>query len=467
MVNANNGSDPVLEPALRDVDSIQNLDTARLALRWALERMRALEKRADELETAARLSDGARAKAASELDGTRDLLTRRSNESLERERYYAKIEEYLNLKLEGGLDAAALAAREVRIDAREAALQTREVETANQIKAAKSRADEEIRRVQTESAAAAEFKIRDSRDEFERRVAARDRDQSERLLALQEKEAQISALERSLEERRRRFDEFFAAQRAALQRESSAITEAASDQAEFMERRIEKALAAKTAAFERGWQSDKQILMEEIAAWRAKAREHLPALFEAQSKAAKLEGENSRLADENGLLTQTKATLTEELLRWRLQAQNDLPALLAAARRAVDAEENGARLEAELALAQRRAEEHLGQLISNDLNREKRLAEFAELETALIAKLRDAEQDLFRQYDAWLEREAVLRRRDQDWRIEAETRRESVNVLRAEITAQRDELKSVIAVYRERAAGLARKNADVIPGEAQ
>ena len=45
-VMADKGTDPALEPALRDIDSIQNLDTARLALRWALERMRALEKRA-------------------------------------------------------------------------------------------------------------------------------------------------------------------------------------------------------------------------------------------------------------------------------------------------------------------------------------------------------------------------------------------------------------------------------------
>ena len=44
---------PALEPALRDVDNIQNLDTARMALRWALERMRALEKRADEMEAVA------------------------------------------------------------------------------------------------------------------------------------------------------------------------------------------------------------------------------------------------------------------------------------------------------------------------------------------------------------------------------------------------------------------------------
>jgi hypothetical protein len=460
----NKETNPALEPALRDVDSIQNLDTARLALRWALERMRALEKHADELEKSAKLSADARDKAASELGGTRDLLMRRANESLERERYYAKIEEYLNLKLEGGLDAAAMAAREVRIDAREAELQIRESDTAKQIQAAKLRADEEIRRIQSESAAAAELRVQSSREEYERRGAARDRDLSERLLTHHEKEAQLTALERSLEERRRRFEEFFASQRAQLQRESASITEAAADQAEFLERRVEQALAAKSTALERAWQSDKQILMEEIASWRAKAREHLPALLEAQHRAALLEEEKARWTDENRLLTLTKDTLTAELLRWRQEAQNDVPAILASTRRAVEAEEMVAHLEAELVLAQRRAEEHLGQLISDEISHATRSAEFVKLETVLSAKLRDAEQDLFRQYDAWLERENVLRRRDQTWRLEAETRHESVDVLRAEVSAQREELKRVIAAYREKAAALGRGD-KTAPGE--
>jgi hypothetical protein len=444
----NKEKDPALEPALRDVDSIQNLDTARLALRWALERMRALEKRVSEVETAAKLSDDARARAAAELDGARDLLTRRASEGLERERYYAKIEEYLNLKLEGGLDAATLAKRETRIDAREAELQSREIETENRAKAAKLRSDEETRRVIAEAAAAAELKVKSARDVSEKRAAALERDLSERLLSLHEKDAQLSGLERSLEERRRRFEEFFAAQRAALQSESSAINQAAADQADFLERRVEAALTAKTSALERGWQTDKQVLMEELAAWRAKAREHLPELLEAQRKAASLEGTNSRLNEENALLAQAKTTLTDELLRWRQEAQNDLPALLATVRRAIDAEENAAHLEAELALTRRRAEESLAELISAELSQDERRQELVSLETTLTAKLRDAEKDLFSQYDDWLEKEGTLRRRDQEWRLEAEARRESVNVLRAEVTAQRDELKKVIAAYR-------------------
>ncbi len=430
------------------MDSIQNLDTARLALRWALERMRALEKRVSEVEAAAKLSDDARARAATELDGARELLARRATEGIERERYYAKIEEYLNLKLEGGLDVTSLAKRETRIDAREAELQSREIATENRIKADKLRSDEETRRAIAEGAAAAELRVKTVRGEAEKRAAALERELSERFITLHEKDAQLSALERSLEERRRRFEEFFNTQRAALQRESSAINQSAADQADFLERRVEAALAAKTAALERGWQSDKQILMEELAAWRAKSREHLPDLLEAQRKAAALEEENSRLTDESRLLIQTKATLTDELLRWRQEAQDDLPALLATVRRAVEAEENAANLEAELALTRRRAEESIAELHSAELVQENRRMELVRLEATLTAKLRDAEKDLFSQYDDWLEREGALRRRDQDWRLEAEARHESVNGLRAEVAAQRDELKKVIAAYR-------------------
>lgn len=450
----NKEKDAGLEPALRDVDSIQNLDTARMALRWALERMRALEKRVSEVEAAAKSAEDGRARAAAELDGARDLLARRANESLERERYYAKVEEYLNLKLEGGLNPATMAQREARIDAREAELQGREAEAENRVRAAKRRFEEETRRATAEAAASAELRITEARTQAEKRAAGLERDLSERLLALHEKEGQLSAMERTLEERRRRFEEFFAAQRASLHSESSAINQAAADQASFVESRVEAALAAKTTAIERAAQADKQILMEELASWRAKAREHLPELLEAQRKADALESANARLTDESRLLQKTKATLTEELLRWRQEAQNDLPALLATVRRAVEAEEHVAHLEAELALTQRRAEEALGELISVELSAEKRRAELLALELALTAKLRDADQNLFRQYDDWLEREAALRRRDQDWRLESEARHESVHALRAEVMAQRDELKKVIAAYRAKLEAL-------------
>jgi hypothetical protein len=456
---SNSQRDPGLEPALRDVESIQSLDTARLALRWALERMRALEKHSKEAEEAQKRAEAAQTKAASELEGARDLLTRRSGEALERERYYSKIEEYLNLKLGGGLDAAALAKRESRVDEREAELQRREIENENRIRLAERRAEEEIRKAHAESAASADVKIRQTRDEYELRASARDQDLASRLLTLHEREVQLTTLERTLEERRKRFDEFFAAQREALEREASSITQAATDQAGFLEKRIEQSVASKTAVLERAWQADKQTLLEELAAWRGKAREHLPAMLEAQRKAASLDDENRRLMDDNTLLLQVKETLTDEVVRWRTQVQNDLPSLLETVRRAAEAEEATKKLEIQLAQERRRAEEAQAQLMADELSREGRLQELTRLEGALAARLRDAEKDLFRQYDSWLAREGDLRRRDESWRIESQARNQTIEALREEITSQRAELTRAIASYRVKINALAEGDA--------
>jgi hypothetical protein len=443
--------DAALEPALRDVENIQSLDTARLALRWALERMRAIERRVSEEEDRAKGAENARAKLAAELDAARDLLTRRAGETAERERYYAKIEEYLNLRLAGGLDASDLARREARLEEREAALQAREIEGERKLKAARERYEEELKRSLSDARDTSDARLKEAQAEYQRRESARERELSERLISLHERDAQLTALERSLEERRKRFEEFFAAQRAALTREAEALGQAASDQAEFVERRIEQALAAKSRALESGWNAEKRALMEELAEWRGKAREHLPEALEAERRAAEQEERARRLEEDNHGLLQAKTALSEELSRWRSQAQSDLPALLATVRRAVEAEERAKHLEVELASVERRAQEAVAENLSAEIGEEARRRELAKLEDAIAARLRDAEQDLFRRYDAWAEREDELRRRDQDWRRDAEARRESVETLRADVLAQRDELKRTIAEYRAKA----------------
>jgi len=440
--------DEALEPALRDIESIQSLDTARLALRWALERMRTLEKHAEELAEDSKTGEAARVKISSDLEAAQELLSRRLNESLERERYYSKIEEYLSLKLEGGIDPAALAKREARLEEREAAAQRREVDAERALKAAQLRRDEELKTALSELTASSEARLLEARGDYDKRVASLERALSERQISLHEKEAQLSSLERGLEERRKRFEEFHAAQRAALEQESSSINQATQDQAAFLERRVELALAAKTKALEAASQTEKQILLAELADWRAKAREHLPALLEAQRKMGAAEDAMNRLEEENALLQKAKALLNDELSRYRQQSQDGLPALLATVRRAVEAEERAKHLEVELASAQRMAEISRAEAMACDLGSEKRRSELAKMEGVIAAKLRDAEQNLFRQYDAWAGREEELRHRDQDWRREAEARRESAEALRAEIVMLKEELKKTVAAYR-------------------
>ena len=198
--------DPALEPALRDVDSIQNIDTARLALRWALERLRALERRAQDAEEASRRAEAAAARSGAELAAAKDLLTRRASESLERERYYGKLEEYLNLKLGGEFDAGALARREAAVARRESELQGLELETERKLKAAKLGFEEELGLAAKAAEAAAQTRVRAAQDELDARLSAREKEYSARQLSLHEKQAQLDALERALEERRRLFE---------------------------------------------------------------------------------------------------------------------------------------------------------------------------------------------------------------------------------------------------------------------
>lgn len=394
-----NEQDRASDAALSDVDSIQNLDTARLALRWALERLRGHERRVQETEEACRRAEAAGARNATELSAARDLLNRRSAEALERERYYAKLEEYLSLKLAGQLDAPALVRRETELQRRESELQQREIGAESRLRAAKLQYEDELRRGVADASGAADARVRDMREELDQRLALREREQSARLLSLHEKEAELKILERSLEERRRRFEAFFAAQRGELEREISALAQTAQDQAEMREQRVEQALASKSKALEASWLSDRRVLLEELAEWRAKAREHLPAL-------------------------------------------------LAATRRADEADDRLARLEAALGAARREAEEHLGEVMARDLTEGARREDFRRLESVLSARLREAEENLLRQYDSWLKREEELHHRDQTWRQEAGARREATEALRGEILTLREELKRVIAAYR-------------------
>jgi len=444
--------DAALQSSLRDVDSIQNIDAARMTLRWALERMRVLEKRAEELAGDAARAEKARAKTSSELEAAQELLSRRVNEALERERYYAKIEEYLSLKLEGALDAACLAKREARVEAREEDLQRREIDGERALKAAQIRRDDDLKAALSSAETSAQHQLGEARADYDRRLDALKRDVSLREVALHEKQAQLASMERTLEERRKRFEEFHAAQRAALEREAASINQASRDQAEFLERRIELALAAKSKALESAWQADKQALMAELAEWRAKAREHLPALLQAQSAAASLEDSLRRLDAEKKTLEQAKAALAEELEEWRAPARDERPALLAAVRRAVQAEETVQHLEVELAAARRRAEEHLAETLAQQLTEETRRQELSKMESAISARLRESEQNLFRQYDAWQKREEDLRLRDQDWTRQAEERQASTEMLRAELLTLREELKKAVAAYRAKTA---------------
>lgn len=150
-----------------DVDSIQSLDTARMTLRWALERLRAMEKLNKELEAKSEWEFKMRMKAESDfkalLEHERAHLTevQRQREAEIEKRFAAKLAEwergYQAAQEEHGRRAAELARKEEDFD-KFCALQ-------------KEGAESERRRVASQARRDAEERLRTLQRQTEDRIA--------------------------------------------------------------------------------------------------------------------------------------------------------------------------------------------------------------------------------------------------------------------------------------------------------
>ncbi|MCX5788163.1 MAG: hypothetical protein NTX64_06605, partial [Elusimicrobia bacterium] len=100
---------------LGEVDKLDNIETARMALRWALERLHTLETA--KAEASERLGNEAkwRAQAEEEARHLKSSLALKIAQAEDRERYYKRVEEFLSLRLAGKVDIAALAQREAEV----------------------------------------------------------------------------------------------------------------------------------------------------------------------------------------------------------------------------------------------------------------------------------------------------------------------------------------------------------------
>src|SRR5579872_5005333 len=142
-------------PSLLDTDSIQSLDTARMALRWALERLQKLDRDKNELSDRLALEQRAKAKALEEYASLQKTLALRSGEADQRELYYAKLEEFLSLKLEGKLDLAALARREVESGELRRLLDHKQAQLEKEYELKRANLEADHRRLKEESETAA------------------------------------------------------------------------------------------------------------------------------------------------------------------------------------------------------------------------------------------------------------------------------------------------------------------------
>ncbi|MBI4677609.1 MAG: hypothetical protein HY748_08500 [Elusimicrobia bacterium] len=215
------------------VDDIANIETARMALRWALERLSSLEKLNAELLRKAEWELRMRIKAEEEFKSQLELERAHAEEALRLRRSQLD-EEY----------AAKAAARQREHEGRLAEARERAQQSA-------ARLDEE----------------------YSKRRQELETDYRSRLDALSLVESKIRSKETSLADRETEFERFCATQKAELVVEIARIEKEAERKAAERVQSLQAALEARLKSVEEAWARDKAFLDRQVAQWRAQAEE--------------------------------------------------------------------------------------------------------------------------------------------------------------------------------------------------
>ncbi|HBW22781.1 MAG TPA: hypothetical protein DEF68_05310, partial [Elusimicrobia bacterium] len=98
------------------VNDVTNIDTARMTLRWALERLNAIEKEKAELKKNLDITEGTRKGLEIKVQSLEDTFKSRGKSLEEKESFYAKLEATMALLGDGKLDIQQLLKKEARLD---------------------------------------------------------------------------------------------------------------------------------------------------------------------------------------------------------------------------------------------------------------------------------------------------------------------------------------------------------------
>ena len=131
-------------------------DTARMALRWALERLHSLQMLKEDAERKAAGAMADRRQAEEDRKDLQRVMELRNNEDAQRASYYTRLEAYLSQHFAGKLDLAALIKREAQTAELEALLQDRQLHLEKEYAARRERLEAEFGRAKFEATQAAE-----------------------------------------------------------------------------------------------------------------------------------------------------------------------------------------------------------------------------------------------------------------------------------------------------------------------
>ena len=273
---------------LGEVDAINNLDTARMALRWALERLHSLEKLKAELAESAELKTRLHAEAEWEKAALARTLAQKELDGRRRELYYQKLEEFVSLRLAGQLDAKALIERDVETSNLLEFLQHRQATLEKEYAAKREDLEREYQRLRVEAAQDSSRRLQEEEAGLAQRRKALEKEHLSTGSELRERESVLRKEELSLEERRSRFSEFYKSQRAELDEGFRDLQEEAAERADIRVRKAEEQYQRRLSEKEAAWTLERDTLSTALSEWRRKAEElfSLTQEFERRSAAA-------------------------------------------------------------------------------------------------------------------------------------------------------------------------------------
>ncbi len=417
-------------PDLGHIEEINNLDTARMALRWALERLDALQK--DKLELASRVEhldeEGQRLKKDNEF--LQKTISLRSQEADERELYYKRMEEFISSSLAGKVDFKTLIEREAETERLRAFLQNRQERLEKEDASRREVLEKQYRELKFRLEEEAQSRVRRAEEAAEDRRKNLDAAYLARMAELHDSEIRMKARGEALEERERRFEEFHRAARAKLDAEIKNFHEEVEAQAEFKARTSEQFTGWRHGILEDSWRIEKAKLLQEVADWRHRSEEMLARTLELEKTVYNQNESGRRREQEIEALRgqwekrltaaeDDKRALAEQIEFWRKRAQ------------AAPTEAN-----AKLQEWQKRHQE-----------------EVRALEASVALRVSDLEEEIYRRVREWEERQETFRNKERLGNDRLRRQEREIDEAHRQVELLRDSLLKAIEDYKRRGSG--------------
>ncbi|MDE2293623.1 MAG: hypothetical protein KGL53_16190, partial [Elusimicrobia bacterium] len=483
------------------LENVASLDTARMTLRWALERIRGLERAHAETQQLLQASYDGRQKAEGELSDFKKSVDERLRKLAEKERFVSDMQRVLNDLFKGDVDVAEFVKRRQALDEERAHLEASVRRRVEEAESAHKREVEENSKRLAEMEGVYSASLADAQRRFHAELERVEAEQAAALKAERERYDQFRTEAhaegaRTAEEYQRRllvFEHEYAGKRRQLADDLERLKERLGSEAQA----AVQARDAEHARAEQRWAAERAALEERLAERERLLASHEKALKDAEAAyfsrdeelrrvhAAEIErlrsaeadaaaAQEAALAEAREEVARREAAFQAERMTW-VRERNELRAavaaeyegVLAAVRAQADQRLASAAHDAD-ALRRRLAESvdafeaERARLIDEQTQLRRRDAEkFSEDVRALETRFHEHELELRRDSEADLEAlrrhfEDALQRQRVEARQSVESHAQEVQALRARLRTQQEELTQALADQeRRRVAELA------------